>query len=360
MTKTICFFNSCRTWGGGEKWHLDTAMRLSQQGFPVVVGVYPDSQLARRLRDGRIRVFEIRISNLSFLNPLKIWKIREQLQAYDVASIILNLPSDVKAAGIAAKLAGVPKVIYRRGSAIPVRNSWFNRFLFRNVIDLVVTNSEATQRSLVQQNSGLIAAEKIHVIYNGIDLAAFDRTECAAVYTPPSGEVVLGTAGRLEPQKNQRFLIDVALILKKRGILFKMLIAGKGSLEADLRRIVRRKDLSDEVLFLGFVENIRAFMQSLDIFLLSSHWEGFGYVLIEAMACGKPVVSLCNSSEAEIVVDGETGFLIPQSDPVLFADRIEHLIQRTDLQARFGRQGRARVVERFTAQRAFEALKEIL
>jgi glycosyltransferase involved in cell wall biosynthesis len=305
-------------------------------------------------------VFEIRILNLSFLNPLKIWKIREQLQAYDVASIILNLPSDVKAAGIAAKLAGVSKVIYRRGSAIPVRDAWFNRFLFRNVIDRVVTNSEATKRSLLQQNSGLIASEKIQVIYNGIDLAAFDRTEWAAAYSPPSGEVVLGTAGRLEPQKNHHFLIEVAAKLKERGVPFKLLIAGKGSLEADLRRIVRRKDLSEEVVFMGFVDYIQAFMQSLDIFLLSSRWEGFGYVLIEAMACGKPVVSLCNSSEAEIVADGVTGFLIPQPDPALFADRIEHLIQSKDLRERFGRQGRARVVERFTAQRALEALKEIL
>jgi glycosyltransferase involved in cell wall biosynthesis len=164
----------------------------------------------------------------------------------------------------------------------------------------------------------------------------------------------------LEPQKNQQFLVEVAAKLKERGIAFKMLIAGKGSLEAELRRILRRKGLCDEVVFLGFVKNIHCFMQSVDIFLLSSRWEGFGYVLIEAMSCAKPVVSLCNSSEAEIVADGETGFLIPQSDPVLFADRIEHLFQRTDLRERFGRQGRARVFERFTAQRALEALKEIL
>jgi glycosyltransferase involved in cell wall biosynthesis len=356
----ICFFNSCKAWGGGEKWHFDTALRFSADGFPVVAGVYPGSELALHFHSTDIQKFEVRVSNLSFLNPWKIWHIRKRLQDLNVESIILNLPSDVKAAGIAARLAGVKKVIYRRGSAIPVRNSFLNRFLFRYVVNRVVANSHATKRSLLQRNSELIPEKNIQVIYNGIDLEAFDRLESLPLYRPPGEEVVLGTAGRLETQKNQKFMLEAARILKQRGLAFKLLIAGKGSLERELRQLASDLDLQAEVVFLGFVKNMRAFMASLDIFLLSSLWEGFGYVLIEAMACSKPVISLNNSNESEIVENDRTGFLVQQSDVKRYAEKILFLAQAPEIRIRFGRSGRERVERCFSMQRSIQELKDLI
>ena len=124
----ICFFNSCKAWGGGEKWHFDTALRFSADGFPVVAGVYPGSELALHFQPTDIQKFEVRVSNLSFLNPWRICHIRKRLQDLNVESIILNLPSDVKAAGIAARLAGRNTLPYRRGSGIINPNPFFRLF----------------------------------------------------------------------------------------------------------------------------------------------------------------------------------------------------------------------------------------
>lgn len=345
--KSICFFNSNKVWGGGEKWHHEMACYFHEHGWRVVVITNTQSALYQRLASTGVPVRQIGVSNLSFLNIPKLIALSRLLKKDAIETIVLNLPSDLKLGGIAAKIAGVRNIIYRRGLARPVRNTWLNRALFQRVLTGVIANSEEMVRTILQQNPALISPERIHIIYNGINLREYDREEVVPLYTKKQDEIVLGNAGRLVEQKAQRYLIDLAAILKSRKIPFTLLIAGTGKLEAELKQYARTRDVEQEVRFVGFVEHIKAFMQSIDIFLLSSLYEGFGFVLAEAMAAGKPVIAFDVSSNPELVVHGQTGFLAELGNMAEVAQYVEELRQDQAKRRAFGLKARQRIEEKF-------------
>ena len=110
----------------------------------------------------------------------------------------------------------------------------------------------------------------------------------------------------------------------------------------------------DVVEFLGFVTNMKGFHASLDLFALTSLWEGFCYVQVEAMVLEHPVVAFNVSSIPEVLADGETGFLVPEADVVAFSDRVEQLMDDPELRQRMGRAGRERVLNNFTMQKTLD------
>ncbi len=356
----ICFFNSVKPWGGGEKWHFDMASYLSSRGRDILVITDEKSELRYRLLNKEIPVISFRVTNLSFLNPFKILLLARILRNEGIDTIIINLSSDLKIAGIASKLAGVRDVIYRRGSAIPVKDSILNRFLFKKVINGVIANSEETKRTILLKNPDLIDPGKIKIIYNGIHLEDIDTSEFEKIYSRKEDEIIIGNAGRIEKQKGQRHLIELASVLKARRVKFKILIAGEGKLKHELITLVKAQGLEDEIIFIGFVSNIKSFMESIDIFVLSSLWEGFGYVLVEAMACEKPVVAFDVSSNPEIITDNQTGYLIKAFDMNSFAEKLELLVNDSKLRIKMGKEGRKRVEDEFSISRTRKNLENYL
>ena len=357
---TICFFNSKSAWGGGEKWHFEFSRSLFRRGHPIIVYTNRTGALKRKIVGSGIPSYEIKINNLSFLNPIKILRIVRILKKERVKSIIMNLSADVKVAGLAAKIAGVQRVIYRRGSAIPIRNSRINRILFQKVVDEILANSYETKRTILKNNPILIDPLKIKVIYNGMDFKQFESKTKKPCYQRNEGEIILGNAGRLEKQKAQEYLVDLAVELSKSKQNFRILIAGDGRLKDQLREYARTCGVEDRIVFMGFIEDMKSFMDSIDIFILSSRWEGFGYVIVEAMANAKPVVAFDVSSNPEIIEEGRNGFLIPPFDIGLFSDRVMELIANRELREKFGAYAKASVYERFDYNRALEALEGYL
>jgi len=357
---TMCFFNSTPAWGGGEKWHYEFSSSLSQKGHPVIVFTNTSGELQRRVIKSGITAFGIRIHKLSFLNPIKIVRIARILKREGVRLIIMNLSADMKVAGMAAKLAGVNRIIYRRGSAIPIRNSLINRFLFRKVLDEVLANSYETKRTILANNSRLIDPSKIRVIYNGMRFDQFDSNVSIPSYERLEGEVVIGNAGRLVRQKAQHYLVDLAVELKKRNKNVKILIAGYGRLEAQLREYARSSGVEDRIVFLGFVDDMKSFLDSIDIFVLTSLWEGFGYVIVEAMANSRPVVGFDVSSNPEIIEDGKNGYLIPPYNIGLLSDRVLQLIENNELRKKLGNYAKDSVYQRFNYDLALRTVEEFL
>lgn len=357
---TICFFNSNPAWGGGEKWHFEYSSGLFQEGHPIIVYANKTGELERKVAKNGISSYGIKINNLSFLNPVKILRIVRILKKEHVKVIIMNLLADVKTAGLAAKIAGVQRVIYRWGSAIPIRNSRINRILFMKVVDEILAYSYETKRIILKNNPKLIDPLKIKVINNGMDFKLFESKTGKPYYQRKEGEIILGNAGRLEEQKAQEYLVDLAVELTKSKQNFRILIAGDGQLKNQLREYARTCGVEDRIVFLGFIEDMKSFMDSIDIFVLSSRWEGFGYVIVEAMASARPVIAFDVSINPEIIEEGRNGFLIPPFDTGLLSDRVMELIANRELRERFGASARASVHERFDYNRALEALEGYL
>lgn len=319
--KTICFFNSNKAWGGGEKWHFTTCKEFLRRGHNTFLVANVRSELEKKAIQERLNVFSFYVHNLSFINPFKILTLAALFKTQKVDAIILNLPTDLKVAGIAAKLAGVKRIIYRRGMPHPLRNTWLNRWLFRNVLTHVVVNSEEIGRSLKVGNEDWFPNEKMVLVYNGVD-STKPITHDRKLYEKKDGEIVLGNAGRLTEQKGQKYLIEMAEILKNDGVSFKLLIAGGGELGNALHRMIEEKDLSDEVKLLGHVDDMTGFFNSLDVFVFTSLYEGSANTLIETLQHGIPTIAFDISSNPEIIQHGITGFLAKPFEVQELADYV--------------------------------------
>ncbi len=343
----VAFINTKNFWGGGEKLHFEYALQFRELGHRVYMITARNSPLHRRCQEAGIPVFAIRLRNLSFLNPWNYYRLATFYKKADIDTLIISNSPDLKTGGLAAYFARVPKIVYLRGLAVPIKKNPLNAFLFYKVITHLVPNSYATKRTTFSHFDSRKLEAKTKVIYHGIETEEFESPPQKPLITRQKREIILGNAGRLVEQKGQEYLIEVAGHLHNQGVDFKLYIAGTGALEEKLQRMIERKGLREKVILMGFVEDMAAFMQSIDIFLLSSLWEGFGYVIVEAMAAGKPVVAFRLSSNPEIITDTRTGYLVDFPDTEGFAAKVRALIEDAALRKSIGEEGKKSVHQRF-------------
>lgn len=386
---TICFCNGNIPWGGGENWHLNAALSLAARGWRVLMLCHPEGELYQRARKHEgLACIPLAIGRLAFLNPLLHLKLKRFFADRKVDSLIMNLPADLKAAGPAARAAGVRNIVYRRGSALPVRDSAFNRFLFGRVITRLIANSMATKAQVLKNNPRIIPEEHLSILPNSIDVPGFDAALAAAAPFIHKGQrFTIGNAGRLNRQKGQHMLLHLGKKLLDAGCDVGILIAGAGEREQELKTLAQDLGLGDRVRFTGFMEDLSPFWRSIDLFVLTSLWEGFGSVIIEAMLARKPVFAFAVSNIPELVTEGENGRLFPlpeeempncpdydgacasQTAPLetgppssplgVMATAIMELAAAPEEAKRMGEAGRA-FAEGFSQERCMDRLEELL
>src|SRR5690606_12329236 len=161
--RRLAFFNSSKSWGGGEKWHMETALHFAARPrYEIFVFGSPRSELKKRVvPHPQIHYIDFTVTNRSFLNQIKINHLRSLLNKLQLDILIVNGSADMKIAAYAGRLAGIKRVIYRRGSAIPIKNSAVNRYLFKNCISDVLANSQETKRTINMCFSSMFPLEKI-------------------------------------------------------------------------------------------------------------------------------------------------------------------------------------------------------
>jgi len=356
--QTIIFFNSMPFWGGGEKLHLEYAEAFLNKGYRVILFIVQDSPLDKRAVDSRFIKEYISIGKFSFLNPLTIYLLALKIKKYSPGFIVFSASQDMKAAALAG--AGISSLVYLRGLAVPVKNNYFNRKFFYNYITHFAMNSLETERCTLGNFDRASIPGRVKVIYHGIDLEEYhpDRFSNEKFRGGFEG-VIIGNAGRLTPQKAQIDLIHAAVLLKKKNLNFKILIAGSGELMEDLLAAIKQYRVEDRVNLAGFVRDMPGFLAGIDVFVLSSHWEGFGYVLVESMALAKPVVAYKISSNPEIIEDGVNGFLCSMGAREL-AGKIENLILDAGLRKSMGEKGRQIAEERFNIQHRVDEFESFI
>ena len=355
----ICLVNSTKSWGGGEKWHYSHAKALAERGFKIVMVVWPNGELHKKIADLKgVEVVPFAMGNLSFLNLIKIERLKSILINYHVDSVIFNDSAGLKIGSIAAKSAGIKNIIYRRGLAKEVKKSILNTWIFSKALTGIIANSEETKKTICTNYPDVNS--KIKVIYNGFPLEEFLSGSKEAIYQKQGDEIVIGNAGRLSAQKGQEYLIELGTELKRVGLNFKILIAGKGELEEELKNKVSEKGLESHILFLGFVEHMRRFMDSIDIFVFPSIYEGFGYVLAEAMACRKPIVCFDITSNPELVMNEVNGYLIPSGDVNEMVEKVKLLANDESKRHEMGDNGYDLVKSKFAPSVAINELIDFL
>jgi glycosyltransferase involved in cell wall biosynthesis len=200
------------------------------------------------------------------------------------------------------------------------------------------------------------------VIYNGIDMQPFlqPSRRCLRIeWGVPQEAPLLGFVGQLDERKGIDVLLKAFARVHRQIPQARLVLVGRGPLQEMIESEVRRQTWSDAVLLPGFIDDVVAVMQAIDFLLLPSLWEGFGIVLIEAMAAGKPAISTNTSSMPEIIVDGQTGYLVPPGDSEKLADRAIELLQNPSLREQFGKAARRRVGELFILERMTDRLENL-
>ncbi|MBY0229453.1 MAG: glycosyltransferase [Gemmataceae bacterium] len=182
------------------------------------------------------------------------------------------------------------------------------------------------------------------VLPNGIDLSRFAFTG-----PDPAGPAVL--VARLAPEKDIPTLLDAAALLGKACPDFRLEVAGDGPLRTELEAKRDALGLRSCVSFLGNVRDVPALLKRARLFVLSSTTEGISLTLLEAMARGLPIVATRVGGNPEVVVHGETGLLVPPSDPAALADAVARLWTQPETCARMGEAGRARAEAKFDIRR---------
>ena len=168
--------------------------------------------------------------------------------------------------------------------------------------------------------------------------------------------------GRLEKVKKLDWFLKIfKTLITNHQSPITLKIIGKGSQENKLKYLVKKLDLADKVKFVGqLLQNeIINYYYNSDIIVLPSISESFGKVLVEANACGKPVVATATTGAKEIIQDGINGFLVPIGDAEKMSDKILELLNNPKIAAQMGENGRKLVMEKFDGNRQLQKIKEM-
>jgi len=208
------------------------------------------------------------------------------------------------------------------------------------------------------------SAEKIHRVYNGLDLA---NLPAPLQQEQPPGPTMILSVGRLVPFKGFEFLLEACAELDRRNFDFRCQIVGDGPLREKLEKMIADLKLRHRVELCGSLSQADVYskLRSCDIFALASviDAEGasdiFPTVIMEAMACAKPVVSTTLAGIPESVADGVTGLLVPPGDREGLANALDKLVRDPALRVRFGKAGRARMTSEFNVAKTVEPLHQL-
>ena len=324
----IAFYLSSLSGGGAQRVMLTLANAMAEHGVQIdLVLVKARGPFLAQVHPG-VRVIDLGVGNVTLSLPGLVRYLRRERPA----ALLSSLKHVNLVALIARRLSRVPlRLVVGEHNTLShsCKSGLKDRMLphLMRVLypkaDLVVAVSQGVADDLCASLE--LAKEKVQVIFNPVVRSEIAEQAAAPLdhpwFRPGEPPVILGM-GRLTEQKDFPNLIHAfAFVRKERNC--RLMILGEGELHEELQGLVTRLGLSASVSLPGFVDTPFAYMGRAAVFVLSSRWEGLPTVLIEAMACGSPVVSTdCPSGPAEILERGEWGRLVPVGDSAALAAAI--------------------------------------
>lgn len=365
--------SSARAFGGGERHFADLARGLSARGHEVFAALSPSSPLHGRL--GAIP--DSNILKLPLRNALDLAsaaRLARFAREHRVEIIHAHVARDYTLAAFAARRTPDARLVLTRHVLFPL--SRMHRLALSNV-SRVVAVSEAVARSLRAQT--IFPADSIRVVANGIDLQRFDEARAdferesqrfdSSQQLPhgyaPRSPLRVGIVGELSEVKGQEDFVRAAALVVERFVEeVEFVIVGEdesrsGEYRARVERLVSELGLARRVLLTGRLEDVAGVVASLDVFVSASHSESFGIAMVEAMACGVPVVATATMGAREIVEDGVTGLIVPVGDAGALSAAVVTLLKDEARRLALGSRARESARERFSLERMIEATERV-
>jgi glycosyltransferase involved in cell wall biosynthesis len=360
----VLFLDNSYDLGGLERKLIDFFRAVDRSRFrPVAAALKGGGELAPEIRatgmDLHERLLRFKYDPAPVLRLLRLFRSERIRLVYTFAH-----PNALFYAYVLRKLLGGPPVIV----SIHATGRWGKRgllgprqrFLLRAADRILAVAS--MHRELLIREEGLPAG-KIEVIYNGVDLSTYrpgrNREETRARLGVPENTPLLVIVARLVPLKGHPVLLEALEIAAQRGVPFRALLVGDGPERAALEERARSLGLEARVAFTGARHDVPDLLGASDLAALVSHQEALPNALIEAHASGLPVVATSVGSVPEIVVEGETGHLVPPGNAGALADRLAELLADPGRRRLMGRNARRRAETVFPLEKMFRERERV-
>jgi glycosyltransferase involved in cell wall biosynthesis len=332
-------------WGGQEIRILTEAQGMMERGHQVTLLCPVEANIFSAARKRQINVVDLPIGRKK---PGAVLALRAWLKGRPVDVINSHSSTDSWLAALAAAtLKNPPPLVRTRHISAPVSKNASTRWLYCTATRHIVTTGEALRRQLIDANG--FDPARITSVPTGIDLNRFvpgDRRGARAQLGLPPDAPIIGIVATLRDWKGHSYLIDAFARMAASNAL--LLIVGDGPQLPKLKEQINALGLGAKILMPGNQENVTPWLQAMDVFVLPSYAnEGVPQALLQAMACGLPVITTPVGSILEAVTHEATGLIIEpqQSRPLRLA--IERLLHDQALRTRLGEAAHRKAVENF-------------
>lgn len=274
--------------------------------------------------------------------------------------LIYSNTSAVLVGGWVAKKMKIPHVTHLH--EIIKSPNWLRKFLGK-MINYTSSKVLAVSQAVKENWGDVIAVEKIELVYNGIDQSKYLQSGNQLrneLSKPTDSTILIGMVARVNQWKGQNYFLDIAKILSHEHDNLHFVIAGDAYpgteyLVDELILALRKSGIENQITYLGYRSDVEAILSGLDIFVLPSILpDPLPTTVLEAMASAKPVIATSHGGAKEMVLDGETGFLIPWDNAKKAASILSILINNPQKRVAMGKAGRDRVLEHFSIQAYLE------
>jgi glycosyltransferase involved in cell wall biosynthesis len=355
VTRRVLLLAWAPFFSGAERALVLTVQQFDKARYipHVLVGTNGDTLTA--LRDAGVSCDVVPLVHLDRRRPLdwlrSVWQVVSAARRIGAALIHANDVPSHQPGGYAAKLLGIPAITHVR---FPDRHEGFSWFL-RSGFDRALFVSEYLRADALAASPQMFAG-KSDVLYDGVAAPPMpsdeQRTALRRSLGLPDHDVVVALTGQVAEVKGIWDFVDAAGVLCKNthAVRFVVLgddLKGQGALRRAMEERVAARGLSDRFAFLGFRPDAPRLIPAFDIVAVPSHVEPLGNATLEAMAAGRPVVGSRVGGIPEMIVDGETGLLVPPKDPPSLARGIERLVASPELRRAFGLAARLRAESDF-------------
>jgi len=336
--------------GGGERIVLRLAALLPQYGYRVSILCFSAHPESSALQSPPCPIYLLPLKRTydltAFRAALDLRRFIQQNRIQIVQTFFES--SDLWAGAITRAMSSAKLIWSRRDMGIlRTRKHSIAYRLLANAPDAVFTVSEQVRRHCIDVDG--VDPNRVQTIYSGLNLSGWSEIDRP---TKTSGNLIVTTVGNIRRVKGHDLFIRAAASIAPQFPGVRFTIAGD-VLEPDyfieLQQLIRDLNLSDRFHFTGGVTNLREHLATSNIFVLPSRSEGFSNAIIEAMAASLPVVATNVGGNAEAVIDGVNGFIIPLEDPAALSAAVSRLISKPSLAKAMGKAGRSLVEEKFTA-----------
>ncbi len=332
-----------REWRGGEKQLILLSRGLRERGHGVAIACAQGGEFARRARKEGLEAFELPFRGEASLRALPCLRrlLRERaarvVHSHDAHGIV---PAYLASLGLGRLLR-----VHTRRVDFPLRSA----FKYRRLVDVNIAISERVREVLLE---GGVRDERVRVARSGIVPPVVSGREVRRELGA-DGELVVNAAA-LTDHKGQVYLLRAWKEVSERFSRAVLAIAGEGELHQELEREARELGVEDSVMFLGFRKDIGDLMASCDVFVMSSHLEGLGTAVMEAMSLGAAVVSTSAGGLKELVRDGEDGLLVPPRDARSLARSLVRALSDAGLRRALGGRAKAKAKREFNVSSMVE------